>query len=345
MGRATRILMIAAILALCYTAKLPIIVLVVAVMLALVLDWPVERLHHMGVPRQLSGALVVVLVMGSAGLVSYAGYDRATSFLNQAPKYSQEIRSFWNTLNRRARQLEKTAESVMPPEHPPTTTVRIAEPSGLETMTRSVGSVSELALAVSFIPFLTYFMLSWKPHLRDRTIALFPPAQRPSAQDSLNRIVEVVRRFVLGNLLSAFIIGGISTLVFGVVGVPFFYFVGFISGALSLIPYLGMVLAPLPPLVVGLGHIHSTELLIVLATTVGLHLVALNVLYPKLVGGQLQINPLAGTLALLFWGWLWGPIGLILGVPITAAIKIVCDQVDSLRPYGAWLGIPDEKAR
>ena len=77
---------------------------------------------------------------------------------------------------------------------------------------------------------------------------------------------------------------------------------------------------------------------------VGLHLVALNVLYPKLVGGQLQLNPLAGTLALLVWSWLWGPMGLILGIPITAAIKIVCDQVASLRPYGAWLGIPDADA-
>ena len=344
MGRATPFITVAVILALCYTAQLPIIILVVSVMLALVLDWPVEHLDRRGVPRQLSAAMVVVLAVGTAGLAGYGGYDRAASFINQAPKYSHEIRTFWTTLTRQARQLEKTAETVMPPEHPPATTVRIAEPSGLERMTRNLGPVSELALAVSFIPFLTYFMLSWKPHLRDRTVALFPPDQRASAQDSLNRIVGVVRRFVLGNLLSAFIIGGVSTVVFGAVGVPFFYFVGFISGAVSLIPYLGLVLAPLPPLVVALGHIHSTEVLIVVATAVGLHLVALNVLYPKLVGGQLQLNPLAGTLALLFWGWLWGPIGLILGIPITAAIKIVCDQVDGLRPYGDWLGTPEEKA-
>ncbi|HXU79974.1 MAG TPA: AI-2E family transporter, partial [Polyangia bacterium] len=171
-----------------------------------------------------------------------------------------------------------------------------------------------------------------------------PPAQRESAKESLGRIVHVVRRFVLGNLTTAAIIGGISTLVFGAVGVPFFYFVGFISGVVSLVPYLGMILAPLPPLVVAVGHIHSTGALIIIGTAIGLHLVALNVLYPKLVGGQLQLNPLAGTLALLVWSWLWGPMGLILGIPITAAIKIVCDQVASLRPYGAWLGIPDADA-
>src|SRR4029453_9190747 len=95
----------------------------------------------------------------------------------------------------------------------------------------------------------------------------------------------------------------------------------------------------------GLGHLHSSGWLIVVSTTVGLHLVAINVIYPKLVGAQLQLNPLAGTLALLVWSWLWGPMGLILGIPLTAAIKIVCDQVESLRPYGDWLGIPHEEER
>ena len=65
---------------------------------------------------------------------------------------------------------------------------------------------------------------------------------------------------------------------------------------------------------------------------------AINVLYPKLIGKRLQLNPLAVTIALLIWGWLWGAVGLILAVPLTAALKIIFDNVESLRPYGAWLG-------
>jgi predicted PurR-regulated permease PerM len=68
------------------------------------------------------------------------------------------------------------------------------------------------------------------------------------------------------------------------------------------------------------------------------HVIALNVLYPKIIGRRLQLNPLAVTLALLFWGWLWGAMGLILAVPLTAAIKIIFDHVDSLRSWGNWLG-------
>ena len=74
------------------------------------------------------------------------------------------------------------------------------------------------------------------------------------------------------------------------------------------------------------------------ATVLGLHVFAMNVLYPKVLGKRLQLNPLVVTIALLIWGFIWGAMGLILAVPIMAAIKIVCDHTPSLRPIGEWLG-------
>jgi predicted PurR-regulated permease PerM len=62
------------------------------------------------------------------------------------------------------------------------------------------------------------------------------------------------------------------------------------------------------------------------------------VLYPKIIGGRLRLNPLTVTLALLIWGWIWGAAGLILAIPITAGMKIVFDHVEPLKPFGAWLG-------
>ena len=64
----------------------------------------------------------------------------------------------------------------------------------------------------------------------------------------------------------------------------------------------------------------------------------MNVLYPKILGKRLQLNPLALTISLLFWGWMWGASGLILAVPITGAAKIIFDHVERLRPFGTWLG-------
>ena len=119
---------------------------------------------------------------------------------------------------------------------------------------------------------------------------------------------------------------------------PYFYFLGLISGFLSLVPYLGVVLAMVPPIAAGLGEIRSEDILVIVIAVIALHLFSLNVLYPKIIGKRLQLNPLAVTVALLFWGWLWGAMGLILAVPLTAAMKILFDHIEELRPYGNWLG-------
>jgi predicted PurR-regulated permease PerM len=98
------------------------------------------------------------------------------------------------------------------------------------------------------------------------------------------------------------------------------------------------VLATIPPVIVSMNSLTVSGFAGIVAVVVTSHVIALNVLYPKIIGRRLQLNPLAVTLALLFWGWLWGAMGLILAVPLTAAIKIIFDHVDSLRAWGNWLG-------
>ena len=148
----------------------------------------------------------------------------------------------------------------------------------------------------------------------------------------------MLQSFIVGNFLIGLLISGLSVAIFGLLHVPFFYFVGFLSGFLSLVPYLGIVLAMVPPIVVGFGQLEAGDLFIVVVSVIAMHLIALNVLYPKLLGSRLRINTLAVTLALLFWGAVWGAIGLVLAIPITGAIKIVCDHVESMKPYADWLG-------
>src|SRR5262249_47381327 len=87
-------------------------------------------------------------------------------------------------------------------------------------------------------------------------------------------------------------------------------------------------------------HIGSSDAIVILVTVLVLHVIAANVIYPRLLGTKLRLNPLAGALALLVWGWLWGPIGLIFGIPITAGLKIVCAHVESLHAYGGRLRGP-----
>ena len=78
--------------------------------------------------------------------------------------------------------------------------------------------------------------------------------------------------------------------------------------------------------------------MIVVGVVTLFHLLAMNLLYPKIVGPRVHLNPLVVSLALMFWSVLWGAAGLVLAIPLTAGIKAVCDNVKSLERYGRLLG-------
>jgi len=122
-------------------------------------------------------------------------------------------------------------------------------------------------------------------------------------------------------------------------GLDFPFLTGLVSGLCNLVPYLGVVLSWTPPLLVGLKQFHTVgPFLFIFAVLTVFHLVTANLLIPALVGWRVRLNALALTVSLLFWGWLWGPMGLLLAIPITAVVKVICDHVEKLQPVGRWLG-------
>jgi predicted PurR-regulated permease PerM len=333
------ILASAAVLTLIYLGKLILVVVLISILLAFVLAPIVDALVQFNIPRAVGSLLAVMMLVGALGFASYASYSRAIDFMQELPTYKARIQALGAKVREQAEQIEKTTETVLPenPEDSKTLTVRQSS-SWTDMVSKNANSVSEAVLALTFIPFLVFFMLSWQDHVRSQTVMLFSMENRNSAYVMLGLIARMIRSFILGNFIIGVFLSVCSMAIFGMIGLPYFYFLGVISGFLSLIPYLGVLFALLPPLVADLGHLTTGIAVLIIGSIIGLHLLAMNVLYPKILGKRLQLNPLALTLALLFWGWLWGAMGLILAVPITGAFKIICDHIDPLRPYGAWLG-------
>jgi predicted PurR-regulated permease PerM len=332
-------LTIVAILAALYFARMVCVVLFISLLLAFVLE-PLTRLfERIRLPRSVAALISVLIVVAALYGLFYVSYSKAMDFARDLPTYSGEIRRYVTKFRKQAQTIQKSTEQVLPTETTDKNTVKVQQQtSWVDKLLGGIGSATELIFAASFVPFMAYFMLTWKEHARTHSVLLFSRSNRSTAYATMGAITEMVRGFIVGNVLVGLFIGAISTAIFGLLGIPYFYFIGFISGFLSLVPYLGVLLAAVPPLLAGVGHIHSSEFLIVMVTVVGVHLFALNVLYPKFLGSRLQLNPLAVTVALLFWGWIWGAMGLILAIPLTAAIKIICDHVDELRPVGGLLG-------
>jgi predicted PurR-regulated permease PerM len=320
-----------------YYAESVLAVLCFSILLSFVLSPVVEALGYFRIPPALGALIAVALLVAVLYGITSAFYSQAVLFVDTLPKYSQKIRSILKPFRQQAERLEQTGEAVGEPE--PSNVITVRPVTGwTEVLTHGVGTLTDIVLAASFIPFLAYFLLTWRHHARSATVMLFPFQHRHTAYVTLGLIGKMLQSFIVGNLMIGLLISGVSVAVFGLVHVPFFYFVGFLSGFLSVVPYLGLVLAMVPPIVVGLGQLEASDLVLVVFGVAALHLLALNVLYPKLLGSRLRLNPLAVTIALLFWGWIWGAIGLVLAIPITGAIKIVFDHVGSMKPYADWLG-------
>lgn len=325
---------IAGILSLCYYGEAILAVMLISVLLAFVLAPVVDLLSWLHLPRGLGAFVAIVLLLTGIMTTIYYSYNEAVVLVQDLPKYTTQLREEVMRFSKQAESLESLGQES---EEKDVVKVRTATgPSDL--LTRGFGSAGTLLLACSFVPFLTFFMLTWQQHVRSATVMLFPLESRHTVYTTLGLISAMIRSFMVGNLLIGLALGAVSTLIFGVLHLPFFYFVGFISGFLSLVPYMGLLLAIVPPVFVGLGHVQVADLLTIVVTVLGLHMIALNVLYPKFLGNRLQLNPLAVTMSLLVWGSLWGAMGLLLAIPITGAMKIVFDHVESLKPYGAWLG-------
>jgi predicted PurR-regulated permease PerM len=201
-----------------------------------------------------------------------------------------------------------------------------------------LSSFYQIFLMVSFIPFLVYFMLSWSEHMNRSFLQFFHGEDRMVAARSLQGIAVMARAFVVGNFLLGLFLAVLSSIIFWVMRLPYPLLVGPLSGFMSLLPYVGLPLAMLPPLFSALAlNTVSTYVLVVVSVAL-MHLVAMNLLYPKIVGARVHLNPLVVTFSLMLWGFLWDAPGLLLAIPLTAGLKAVCDNVKGLRPIGKFLG-------
>jgi predicted PurR-regulated permease PerM len=330
---------VAVVLTICYLAKLVLVTILFSILLAYILFPVMDFLERLKFPRPLASLFAVLLMASAIYAAAFFGYSRAIDFMETLPTYTHRIESHLMRFREQAQKFQKSTEAVLPPAPEDKRTIKVEQQTNWwEVVTNSLGTVGDIVLCISFVPFLVYFMLSWHDHARASTVMLFSMENRNTAYVTLGRISAMINTFINGNILVGLFTSIASLAVFWYLHLPYFYFLGFISGFLTLVPYLGVILAVLPPLAAGLGQVHGGGLLTIVITVVGLHVFALNVLYPKLIGKRLQLNPLAVTIALLIWGWLWGAVGLILAVPLTAALKIIFDNVESMRPYGAWLG-------
>jgi predicted PurR-regulated permease PerM len=335
-----RIIAAAIVFAALYFASDVMVTLLLAVLIAYFLDPVVGVFERIHLPRAL-GALVVMLgVTAAFAGLGYVVVVRANQFLADWPRYSGSLRRVTTSFDRQVTTLEKGIDAIAPTEERGRTSQREAAPPPVrEWLLRGAGSLYSILVVAAFLPFLVFFMLAAKPRIWRATIELFPEEHRDRVRAALNEVSAVLRSFVVGNALVAVILMLLSWGFFLMIHLQYPFLLGCVSGLLNLVPYLGALMAVVPPFLIGLAQWNTIgPYLGVAAAVTLLHIVGLNVLMPAILARRVRLNALAITCALLFWGWLWGAIGLILAIPVTATVKVICDHAEGWEPLGRWLG-------
>lgn len=357
-----------------YWARAVFITALVAVIIAFLLEPFVSLLTRIRIPRSLATLLVCVFAVLTIYFTGLALWNQLSGIARDAPELQKNltsavvgttarIQSFGDSAAQilgtgakppvatgasgasgtpsPSRQGKKNAAPSAAPQPGAIQEVRIHDDHNpiSDYLVSSLGTLYQFVLMASFIPFLVYFMLSWRDHLYKSFLRFFEGADRLIVARSIAGISTTARAFVVGNFMIGIILAAMSSALFAVIRVPDPFLIGSLSGFLSLTPYIGLPLGMMPPLfaVLATGSPNSIIFLAFLVC-VTLHLTAMNVFYPKLVGARVHLNPLVVTFSLMFWGFLWDAAGLVLAIPITAGIKAICDNVTGLRAYGRFLG-------
>lgn len=378
-GLAGPVIALGVVIALLYFGRVFFITSLVAVIIAFILEPFVEFLMRARLPRSVASFLVCAAALMGVYLAGVGAYSQAARLFNELPQYGQRIGEVVDSVRERVEGAERRLSQVVMPGSvrrrelerqqaqqkaaaekaaaakrkrrapepvplPPSDTiqeVRIHDERSpvTEYVYSQLGTFYRTLLMASFIPFLVYFMLSWRDHINRSFLQFFSGEDRLVAARSLQGIAGMARAFVVGNFLLGVLLAIFSSLSFWAMRLPYPLLVGPLSGFLSLVPYVGLPLAAIPPMFVALTVYKTfSAYLLVFGIVALFHLLAMNLLYPKIVGSRVHLNPLVVTFSLMLWGFMWDAAGLLLAIPLTAGIKAVCDNVKSLRPIGKFLG-------
>ncbi|MGO4998650.1 AI-2E family transporter [Oceanisphaera sp. W20_SRM_FM3] len=334
-------------------AQAVLLPLIVAVFISYALDPLLSPFDKLKVPRPLSAAVIVSLLVA---LVIGAGIPlqrEAVAMLDKIPvAISQLQHSKARAPAKEAGIIEKAQKAAKQIEDstsdkkvrtPGVTSVRIVEqPFNVQSFIMGGASTAMVMVSQVFSALLlVYFLLAVGKLYRRKVIRISGPSfeRMRKAANIMADFHYQVRQFLFVMLLSSVFVGVFTWLTFWLLGVEQAGLWGLMAGLASGIPYLGPLLIFIGSAMAAFLQFGTIDMaLIVAGTSLAVTSIQGNLLTPWLTSRMSSLNTVAIFVGLLFWGWIWGPVGLIIATPLLMVIKSLCDHVANLRAFGELLG-------
>jgi predicted PurR-regulated permease PerM len=354
MSLALGFMAVIALVASLYLARAFVVPLLIGILASYALRPVVDWLEAHYIPRAAGAALTLIALVGSLSWVGYSLSGDAALMIEKLPEAARKIRQTMTdaraggktplqNMQEAANEIQGAATDAGLKPGARAAAVRAPEPSVWlrDYAIAQSGLMITVAAQAPIVLLLAYFLLASGVHFRRKLVHFVGPSmsRKKDAVRILEEIDVQVQRYLLTMLMSNALVAVATWLAFEALGMENAGVWGVAAGVLHFIPYLGSALIVLGSGVAAFLQFGSVLHALAIASVALLIGGAIGqLLMTWLQSRAARVNAAVLFIALLFFGWLWGIWGLLLGAPLVAIVKVICDRVEALKPVGQLLG-------
>jgi len=330
------------VVAILYVAREVLVPVALAVLLGFVLAPITSVLRRFGLPRPVAALIAVAVACAAILAVGAMLGGQVAQLAEQVPKYQAEVarklaglHDLTGLFTKLQSMLAEVAQAGPGPSAPgtaaPAIAVQSATPSPLETVSQVAGILLHPLATAGIVVILAIFVLLYREDLRDRLIRLAGGHDLHRTMAAMDDAASRLSRYFLAQVALNSAYGAAMTGVLWMIGVPSALLWGFIAGLMRFVPFLGTFIAVAFPALLAIAVDPGWSMLfsVVAVFAIGEALMG-QAVEPMLFGHSTGLSPIAVMVAAVFWTWLWGPVGLVLAVPLTACVVVLGRHVDAL---------------
>jgi predicted PurR-regulated permease PerM len=326
-----------ALLAILFIAKSIIIPIVFAIIIAIVLHPVVHFFVRIKINRVLAiviTMLLTFLVIASFGVVLIS---QATRFSESWPILVEKFTALLNqNIADAADYFNKDPQKIHE---------WITKMQGeiISSSTAAIGQTLMLLgnglIVLLLIPFYVFMILFYQPILIEFIRRLSGSNYESHVRGLVSQVKTVIQRYLTGLVIEAAMVAIMDTAALLIIGIEYAFILGILAALLNVIPYIGGVIAVSLPMIVALVTKPTPwYAFYVLAAYYFIQLIDNHYIVPYIVASKIKINALFSVIVVLAGNALWGIPGMFLSMPLLAIVKLVCDHIEPLKPWGFLLG-------
>jgi predicted PurR-regulated permease PerM len=311
--------------------------LLFATIIAILLNSLVVFGERMKLPRvlaiTLSVFIAIVFVLGFASFIT----TQIAQFSEAVPQLEAKLSSFIAQLSSwLGAEFNITPQTITRWK----TDVRNAIFSNSGAMiSQTLTTITGFILIVTLLPVYVWLILYYQPLLLEFTHKVFGRANQEAVGEVLIESRGIIQSYLVGLMIEVALVSALATISLLILGIDYAFLLGIIAGLFNMIPYIGGIVGVALPMSIALltkdDPIYAVWVLIAYLV---IQFIDNNLIVPKIVAAKVKVNALISVIVVIVGGALWGIPGMFLSIPVTAIVKVICDRIEPLKPYGFLLG-------